>query len=205
MRLLFATRCSAKTCLNPSLLRPPIVSSINLCSPRHLVRASLRPPSASFRRTFAFSSRSHQQPTSPADRDREADEKTKSSVSEKPQRVGAEKIWTIPNILTISRILSCPALGYAILYDHFYVATALLVYAGLTDFVSIQWSCFTSRRSLTCFTLSYVKVDGYLARKYNMGSVLGTILDPAADKALVTTLVVTLTVRGLVPRTSAHT
>ena len=51
---------------------------------------------------------------------------------------------------------------------------------------------------------SRVQVDGYLARKYNMGSVLGSILDPAADKALMTTLVVTLTVRGLVPRTSAH-
>lgn len=34
-----------------------------------------------------------------------------------------------------------------------------------------------------------------------MGSVLGTILDPAADKALMTTLVVTLTMKGLVPRT----
>jgi cardiolipin synthase len=33
-----------------------------------------------------------------------------------------------------------------------------------------------------------------------MGSVLGTILDPAADKALMTTLVVTLTMKGLVPR-----
>lgn len=32
-----------------------------------------------------------------------------------------------------------------------------------------------------------------------MGSVLGSILDPAADKALMTTLVVTLTARGLVP------
>ncbi|KAF9646503.1 CDP-diacylglycerol--glycerol-3-phosphate 3-phosphatidyltransferase [Thelephora ganbajun] len=90
--------------------------------------------------------------------------------------VRAEKIWTIPNVLTISRILSCPVLGYAILHDNFYVATGLLVYAGLTDLV-----------------------DGYLARKYNMGSVLGSILDPAADKALVTTLVVTLTARGLVP------
>jgi cardiolipin synthase len=33
-----------------------------------------------------------------------------------------------------------------------------------------------------------------------MTSVLGTILDPAADKALVGTLVVTLTMRGLLPR-----
>ena len=32
-----------------------------------------------------------------------------------------------------------------------------------------------------------------------MRSVLGTILDPAADKTLMTTLVVTLTVKGLLP------
>lgn len=32
-----------------------------------------------------------------------------------------------------------------------------------------------------------------------MTSVLGTILDPAADKALVSTLVVTLTIQGLLP------
>ncbi|KAF9651181.1 hypothetical protein BDM02DRAFT_3091519 [Thelephora ganbajun] len=84
-------------------------------------------------------------------------------------------MWTIPNVLTISRILSCPVLGYAILHDNFYVTTGLLVYAGLTDFV-----------------------DGYLARKYNMGSVLGSVLDPAADRALMTTLIVTLTgARGL--------
>jgi len=37
-----------------------------------------------------------------------------------------------------------------------------------------------------------------------MGSVLGSILDPAADKALMTTLVVTLTIRGLVPRTPSQ-
>lgn len=38
-----------------------------------------------------------------------------------------------------------------------------------------------------------------MARKYQMTSVLGTILDPAADKALVGTLVITLTVQGLLP------
>ena len=34
-----------------------------------------------------------------------------------------------------------------------------------------------------------------------MHSVLGTILDPAADKALMTTLTVTLAVKGMLPRT----
>ena len=35
-----------------------------------------------------------------------------------------------------------------------------------------------------------------------MHSVLGSILDPAADKALMTTLTVTLAVKGMLPRTS---
>jgi CDP-alcohol phosphatidyltransferase len=43
------------------------------------------------------------------------------------------------------------------------------------------------------------QLDGFLARKYQMTSVLGTILDPAADKALVGTLVITLTMQGLLP------
>ena len=51
------------------------------------------------------------------------------------------------------------------------------------------------------FLLS-IKLDGFLARRYNMSSVLGTILDPAADKALVTTLTVTLTMQELIPRKS---
>jgi cardiolipin synthase (CMP-forming) len=34
-----------------------------------------------------------------------------------------------------------------------------------------------------------------------MSSVLGTVLDPAADKLLMTTLVVTLTMQDMIPRT----
>ncbi|EFI27343.1 phosphatidyl synthase [Coprinopsis cinerea okayama7 len=87
-----------------------------------------------------------------------------------------ENIYTIPNILTVSRIISCPILGWSILEGNYQVATGLLVYAGLTDLV-----------------------DGFLARKYNMSSVLGTVLDPAADKMLMTTLVVTLTMQDMLP------
>ena len=47
-----------------------------------------------------------------------------------------------------------------------------------------------------------MKLDGFLARRYNMSSVLGTILDPAADKALMTTLTITLTMQELIPRKS---
>ena len=46
-----------------------------------------------------------------------------------------------------------------------------------------------------------IQVDGDLARRFNMHSVLGSILDPAADKALMTTLTIALAVKGMLPRT----
>ncbi|KAF8202341.1 CDP-alcohol phosphatidyltransferase-domain-containing protein [Pholiota molesta] len=87
-----------------------------------------------------------------------------------------ENIYTIPNLLTVSRILACPVLGWSILDGNYYLATGLLVYAGLTDLA-----------------------DGWLARQYKMSSVLGTILDPAADKTLMTTLTITLAMQDLIP------
>ncbi|KIM44453.1 hypothetical protein M413DRAFT_353710 [Hebeloma cylindrosporum] len=100
-------------------------------------------------------------------------EQTEGSKSKPTIR---ENIYTIPNLLTTSRIFACPVLGWSILDGNYYLATGLLVYAGLTDLA-----------------------DGYLARRFKMSSVLGTILDPAADKALMTTLTVTLTMQGLIP------
>ncbi|GAB1518334.1 hypothetical protein RhiTH_001393 [Rhizoctonia solani] len=87
-----------------------------------------------------------------------------------------ENIYTIPNALTVSRIIACPVLGWAILEGKYGFATGLLLYAGITDWI-----------------------DGYLARKWNMRTVIGTILDPAADKTLMTTLTVTLAMKGLLP------
>ncbi|GAA5964391.1 hypothetical protein JCM3765_006401 [Sporobolomyces pararoseus] len=87
-----------------------------------------------------------------------------------------ENIYTIPNALTFARILSCPLIGYYIVKGELGIATSLLFVAGVSDLV-----------------------DGYLARKYNMGTVLGSIMDPAADKLLMTTMVVSLTMRGMLP------
>ncbi|KAF9497090.1 hypothetical protein BDN71DRAFT_1445094 [Pleurotus eryngii] len=87
-----------------------------------------------------------------------------------------ENIYTLPNLLTVSRILACPVLGWSILEGNFQLATTLLVYAGASDLA-----------------------DGYLARRFNMQSVLGTILDPAADKTLMTTLTITLAMKDMLP------
>ncbi|KAJ7647254.1 CDP-alcohol phosphatidyltransferase-domain-containing protein, partial [Roridomyces roridus] len=99
-----------------------------------------------------------------------------STQTPPPKPVLKENIYTLPNLLTVSRIIACPILGWSILEGQFHLATSLLFYAGLTDLA-----------------------DGYLARRYKMQTVLGTILDPAADKALMTTLAVTLTMKGLLP------
>ena len=48
-----------------------------------------------------------------------------------------ENIYTLPNLLTLSRILSCPILGWSILDGNYYLSTGLLVYAGLTDWVGV--------------------------------------------------------------------
>ena len=49
-----------------------------------------------------------------------------------------ENIYTIPNLLTVSRMIACPVLGLAVVNDNFYLATGLLVYAGLTDLVCLS-------------------------------------------------------------------
>ncbi|PCH36288.1 hypothetical protein WOLCODRAFT_140319 [Wolfiporia cocos MD-104 SS10] len=107
---------------------------------------------------------------------RNGDQNKAPQRNEEHRSVLHENIYTIPNFLTVSRIVACPVLGWAIVHDNFEFATALLVYAGLTD-----------------------TVDGFIARRFKMTSVLGTILDPAADKTLMTTLTVTLAMKQMIP------
>ncbi|TEB36597.1 hypothetical protein FA13DRAFT_1705905 [Coprinellus micaceus] len=142
-------------------------------------------------RPFSFTSSRRGPPPEPVPQRKEGSEDLEgSSVVNKPAL--RENIYTIPNILTVSRIVACPALGWAILGGNYHLATGLLVYAGLTDLchpchLHNPWVSFG------------LKIDGHLARKYNMGSVLGSILDPAADKLLMTTLTVTLTMQDMIP------
>jgi CDP-diacylglycerol--glycerol-3-phosphate 3-phosphatidyltransferase len=82
--------------------------------------------------------------------------------------------WTIPNILTLLRLLAAPGVVLMFLYfsrpyaDWF--ALALFVIAAITDFV-----------------------DGYLARAWKQESKFGAMLDPIADKAMVVIALLVIT------------
>lgn len=73
---------------------------------------------------------------------------------DEPKKVGKltetlrENIYTVPNLLTVSRIIACPVLGYAIVHDNFVVATSLLVYAGLTDLVCLSLALCSLRKTV---------------------------------------------------------
>ncbi|CAO3646977.1 unnamed protein product [Mucor hiemalis] len=87
-----------------------------------------------------------------------------------------EDIYTIPNVLTFGRLLAAPAVGYLITEHHYDEALGLFALAGFTDML-----------------------DGHIARKYNMKTVLGTMIDPLADKVLMTVMTVTLAMQSLLP------
>lgn len=92
------------------------------------------------------------------------------------QTLPRENIYTLPNILTFSRLLSTPAIGYFIVANQPFAACALFAYAGVTDLL-----------------------DGWIARRFNQQTVVGTVIDPIADKTLMTVLTVCLAVKGALP------
>ena len=74
------------------------------------------------------------------------------------------KSLTLPNALTLLRILAIPFFAIAVWYGHHWQAFILFAAAGFTDLL-----------------------DGFIARTFNQRSDLGALMDPAADKLLMTT------------------
>jgi cardiolipin synthase len=83
---------------------------------------------------------------------------------------------TVPNILTIGRILLTPAFVLAFLDERYGLAWLIFAIAGVSD-----------------------GLDGFLAKKLDQRTRLGAMLDPLADKALLVTAFVCLAWRGLAP------
>ncbi|KAF4548022.1 CDP-alcohol phosphatidyltransferase-like protein [Elsinoe fawcettii] len=93
-----------------------------------------------------------------------------------PNLTPHENIYNVPNFLTVTRLVAAPAVGYLIVRGDLKWALGLFFYAGVTDLI-----------------------DGWMARKYNLQTVVGSVIDPMADKLLMTVMTITLAAKGLMP------
>jgi len=89
----------------------------------------------------------------------------------------ARRILTVPNVVSVLRLLCVPLFVWLLFAaDDRTAALLLLGGLGATDWV-----------------------DGWIARRFDQGSDLGKVLDPVADRILLLTAVVALTIDGAVP------
>jgi cardiolipin synthase (CMP-forming) len=89
----------------------------------------------------------------------------------------SSRIVTVPNLLTVFRMVLIPVFVSLLFYQRFILALGIFVLAGVTD-----------------------GLDGLLARRFNQKSQLGTILDPIADKLMLVTSFVVLSMRSVFPQ-----
>lgn len=79
----------------------------------------------------------------------------------------------IPNTLTSLRILSTPVISYFLYQQEYKIFISLFVLSSITDFL-----------------------DGFIARRYNLKTKLGSIIDPLADKLLIMSTIISMSLIG---------
>ena len=82
----------------------------------------------------------------------------------------------IPNILTIIRFLLIPVIVVFCLQENYILAIIFLTVSGITDIL-----------------------DGLIARKYNLITDFGKLMDPLADKATQVSLLTILVIKNMIP------
>jgi cardiolipin synthase (CMP-forming) len=83
---------------------------------------------------------------------------------------------SIPNLITLGRIILVPIVVWAITSGEMRAAFFLFLAAGISD-----------------------AVDGFLAKRFHMASELGALIDPLADKALIVSIYVALGIAAALP------
>ena len=87
-----------------------------------------------------------------------------------------DRVWTVPNAISMGRLALVPVFAWLIADGHDLAALAVLALAGFSDWL-----------------------DGVIARKFDQGSRLGAMLDPAADRLYILVTLVMLAWREVVP------
>jgi cardiolipin synthase len=88
----------------------------------------------------------------------------------------SSRVLTLPNLLSLSRLLLVPVFLLLLIQGEDAAALVVLVISSATDFL-----------------------DGFLARRLNQITRLGQLLDPAADRLYIFAALIGLAVRELVP------
>lgn len=83
---------------------------------------------------------------------------------------------TLPNFLSILRIILTLPVILSIIKEQYYLALILFCLAGITDIL-----------------------DGWIARKFSMQTQLGSMIDPLADKFLLISTFISLLWMGILP------
>jgi len=90
---------------------------------------------------------------------------------------GLDRVWTLPNLISFARIFLLGVFCWLLFGPDLRIAaTIVLMVVGVTDFL-----------------------DGYIARRFHQVSTLGKVLDPLADRLVIVTGVIAITVYGAVP------
>jgi cardiolipin synthase (CMP-forming) len=116
-------------------------------------------------------------PTTPGDGATDGPDFAVDPVRAVTHALTADRVWTVPNVLSMLRLLGVPLFLYLLLgpeADGW--AIVLLALAGVSD-----WA------------------DGKIARALDQRSRLGTLLDPAADRLYIVATLVALALRDVVP------
>lgn len=85
-------------------------------------------------------------------------------------------ILTVPNVISLLRILSIPLIAYLVANRHLIISLVVMLISALSD-----------------------GVDGIIARRFNQVSKLGQILDPVADRLLILCSVLALSIASILP------
>ncbi len=88
----------------------------------------------------------------------------------------SQELRSIPNLLSLLRLLLVPVFLWLLLSDYLVWALVVLALAGASDWL-----------------------DGVIARKFNQITELGKVLDPAADRLYIFATLIGLTLNGNIP------
>ena len=97
---------------------------------------------------------------------------SRSRYSPEPRSV----ILTVPNFISLLRILSIPLIAYLVANRHLIISLVVMLISALSD-----------------------GVDGIIARRFNQVSKLGQILDPVADRLLILCSILALSIASILP------